>query len=693
MKYKVIITIWILLSDIALAQQRRIHKMDAETRHKIAHYQMQRGSYYGAIEILEKLCEQHPNNPKYEFKLAESYFRARDYQKAKSLFENLYRKEQLSGKYSLASFYYAETLKYLGKYDSAKRIFEEYATAKRYEGKEAPTMKVFAQSEIKACEFALQMQKDTTQLYIAFPLPKTVNRGYSDFAPRLRSDNTLIFTSLQEDSLVKYRYGTSHFKHYKILQTKVNDTLWSEPIEVEAVNTYFENNGNGVFSPDGSRFYFTRCTENARYGMICHIYVAEVKNGVIQKPKKLQGSINQSNSTSTHPFVTKIKQGKTEKEILYFVSNRKGSIGGSLDIWFAIWDNKQKTFSNPQNCGRAINTIGNEISPYYVLEDSTLYFSSDFHPGLGGYDIFKIRGAGNKWEETPINIGKSLNTSYDDMFYTPIKINEEIEGFIVSNRPGSAHMRGNITCCDDIFRFRTFRPEDKELFSKPSESLLAEIFPTTLSEDSNEDSSAHEIAQKHEANADLALTDTSTENIVQEITLQEPPSDKKNSPIVETEKEQPITQSNQTETEETNNLAHPLVSNSKEEPRKQHDVPQKTNMVLEMKNKITFENAKVNLDEDDEPALKEILDYLNIYPGLIIEVGGHTDSNGSDEMNRILSIQRATAVVNALVIKYNVPRRRLKIKGYGESMPIADNQTPEGRALNRRVEFKAIQWE
>jgi len=657
---KTIIFIYLIICitvSISVAQQRRIHKMDGNTRHKIAHYQVQRGSYYGAIDILEQLCKQHPNNPKYEFKLAESYFKARDYQKAETLFKHIYDKEQLSGKTSLATFHYGETLKYLGKYDSAKIIFEQYANAKRYDGKDAPRMKSFANAEIAACEFANKLAKDTNQEYTAIPLSRVINRGYSDFAPRLKDDKTLIFTSLQEDSLVKYKYGEKHFKHHKIYQARLSDTLWSEPREIPEVNTYFESNGNGIFSPDGKRFYFTRCSENSKQDMICHIYVSEVENGNLQKPKKLEGNINMLTSTSTQPFITKMKQGKGEVEVMYFVSNRKGSMGGSLDIWYAVWDNKKKMFARPQSCGRSVNTMGDEISPYYVLEDSTLYFSSDYHAGLGGYDVFKIRGAGNKWQDAPVNVGKGINSSYDDMFYTPAKIHPEIQGFLVSNRPGAVSMRGNITCCDDIFRLRPFRPEDK-ISTIPQKAI------------------------------DTTFEDTSQEIVQEEIPKDDVPTPQEQT-IVEPTPQPTIQHQQLTEVVKEQEPVQTIVIPAPT-PKEQ---PKKSMMILEMKNKINFENAKVNLDEDDEPALKEIIDYLNIYPGLVVEVGGHTDSNGSDEMNRILSIQRATSVVNTLVNKYNVPKRRLKIKGYGESMPIADNNTLEGKILNRRVEFKALQWE
>jgi hypothetical protein len=121
---------------------------------------------------------------------------------------------------------------------------------------------------------------------------------------------------------------------------------------------------------------------------------------------------------------------------------------GGTDIWFSFFGDD--VFSEPVNLGSIINTPGNEITPFYHTQKQTLYFSSDWHAGFGGFDIFKSKGALSAWEQ-PFNMGYPINSPANDMYFT---INDvDNDGFFTSNRIGS-YYTADETCCNDIYEYR-----------------------------------------------------------------------------------------------------------------------------------------------------------------------------------------------------------------------------------------------
>ena len=106
------------------------------------------------------------------------------------------------------------------------------------------------------------------------------------------------------------------------------------------------------------------------------------------------------------------------------MSDRPGGKGGT-DIWYFLYDKTKDRYSRPRKAGSKLNTVGNEMTPYFDMTTHTLYFSSDGYPGLGGLDIFKTTGELNKWSP-PLNMGYPINTEADDLYFTISKNRETI---------------------------------------------------------------------------------------------------------------------------------------------------------------------------------------------------------------------------------------------------------------------------
>jgi hypothetical protein len=213
-----------------------------------------------------------------------------------------------------------------------------------------------------------------------------------------------------------------------------------------------EKFGNGAFSPDGKRFYFTQCSESgfssrrsSGGGSFCAIYMLQRVANNWSEPVALPEYINLPKANNTHPFIAH----QDGKEWLYFASDREGGFGG-LDIYRCSRDLGQETstFSLPQNLGDMINTAGDEVTPFYDTFNNTLWFSSNGQVTLGGLDIFKSTREEGQW--LPLeNAGIPLNSVADDLFFVKKKSGKG--GFWVSNRIfGTQKQQTNN---QDIFEF------------------------------------------------------------------------------------------------------------------------------------------------------------------------------------------------------------------------------------------------
>ena len=206
---------------------------------------------------------------------------------------------------------------------------------------------------------------------------------------------------------------------------------------------------HGSLTPDGQRFYFTICDAAGTFDnrtTRCEIYVIRKQATGWSAPEMLPESINAKGTTATQPNV--VQSGG--KEILYFASNRTGGRGG-MDLWYVDrpMSATGNAFSNPVNLGPSINTLGDEMTPYFNSADGLLYFASNGQTSIGGFDIFSAKGEMSNWAPAD-NLGLPYNSPADDYYY--IKQTDGDGGFLVSNRvvPGEKLT----TKDDDVFEVK-----------------------------------------------------------------------------------------------------------------------------------------------------------------------------------------------------------------------------------------------
>ncbi len=259
------------------------------------------------------------------------------------------------------------------------------------------------------------------------------------------------FTAIREDN---NNYVSSiYHSNYQLDQ-------WSKGSYFSPFNSDYLQSGN-LFITRDKMAYFTFCK-----GENCAIYSSKFQKNRWTTPKKLDDRINKMGSTSTQPNIAIIDS----KEYLYFVSDREGGYGG-LDIWVSTID-EDGNFGNPINLGNKINSKYHEITPFFNHSYGELYFSSDRKDGMGGFDIYNVKGNLTLWE-TPNLLAEPFNTPFDEMY---LNFFTENKGNFSSNRLPSIYLdKGN--CCNDIFSFEIKRQEPEPT---PEVSKINNYLPLSL---------------------------------------------------------------------------------------------------------------------------------------------------------------------------------------------------------------------
>ena len=661
MKYLRITLILAFLLQIGTAfsqesqQELPIQKLSFKKSLKMADYLYSIGSFYNAAQYYMAVNEKQGGNTYVLAQIADCEFKLRDFEEAEKWYKQLV--DANDPLYPLAPYYYGLTLMANGKYDQAKTVFNTFEKA--YKGTNAQVYKKLAKNQGKGCDFAMLKMKSPDTVKITH-IGAAINNPYTEFSPVPMGDTALLFASLKSDTIIVVDEIKKNNAYAEFYQAKKNGDTYQKATLYNGApfNSNNAHTGNGAFSPDKKKFFFTRCNQDGdSMKMRCDIYMSEMKGGRWSDPQKLDDKINFPGATNTHPNVGTSKQG----DVLYWVSDRPQGEGG-LDIWYATMDKSGK-FSNPANCGRKINTAGDEVTPFYDSKTGTLYFSSNGQIGMGGYDVFKTKGNQKKFDNA-VDAGYPLNSSVDDMYF--VLDDNGYTGYVVSNRPGTFSVKSK-TCCDDIWRVeypkKVFYAVRGNVYDQDTKQLIPDAKVILLDEQSKQ------IGQTNSKKDTLFFWNTKPQKIYS----------------IKSTKEGYLTGSATfSVTTKTDNDTMRVDVYMKKIPKE----------AVRIRN-IFYDFDKATLRPEYYPPLDTLATLLAENPSIIVEIGANTDSKGNDNYNMKLSQARAQSVVDYLIQK-GVPTERLQPKGYGETNPIAPNtlpngkDNPEGRQLNRRTEFRVI---
>ena len=373
-----------------------------------------------------------------QYKYAEASRLNYDYQIADRWYNKVYKKDASGKLFPECVFYLATIKKSEGKYKEAKKMFDKYA--KKNKKKKDDYFVKKAIQEVLACDYAELLMASPDKSINIIHLDTMINSKVSEYAP-IEVDSVLWFSSLR-DSKDKDKKNNENYN--KIYNAVTDSGKWRKAKELDTIfNRKGVHNANTSFNADYTKAYISRCQQKNESEFICEIYSSEFKDGHWQPLKKLPSEINEKGCTNTQPAVGFLG----DEEVLFFASNRRGG-EGKMDIWYSKI-NKGGTYEPAINAGKKVNSIEDEITPYYCKPCQELFFSSTWHKGLGGFDIFKSEYK-NKEFGAPKNMGYPINSNYNDIYFT---INsQKTEAFISSNRKGS-YFQEKESCCNDIYEF------------------------------------------------------------------------------------------------------------------------------------------------------------------------------------------------------------------------------------------------
>lgn len=414
-------------------------------------------------------------------------------------------------------------------------------------------------------------------------------------------------------------------------------------------NTNF-NEGGPSITASNRELFFTVCQPNDTGYLNCDIWFSIKSGDDWSKLKPLPPHINQANSWESQASVS------ANGDQLYFASNRKEGYGG-IDLYMCQRES-DGSWSAPMNMGSSINTSGDEKTPFLHSDSKTLYFSSNGHPGVGGFDIFYTRQIGDEWSK-PENIGYPINDESDNVGLF-VSLDGKKAYFSTKHRSGRKDY--------DIFQFdlpESARPEEVALIVGSVKDDEGRPQPDASIEIKNLKTNEVQKIKIDESTGDFAAAVRVSEGQDHIITV------KQNGSAFSSKYISADTQ--RIEDEEA--IVEAKMEIQPLEQGREYRL-----------NDIYFASNSADLNDRARAVLSSFLEFLNDQPSVHVEIQGHTDEVGSSSANLELSSRRAKGVYNYLVSK-GISASRLKHKGYGETKPVADNTTEQGKALNRRTVF------
>ena len=456
MKNPILVSLIILLFACNAQAQDRL----SWRKHvKLAEELYAKAQYADAGEHYRAAFKQKTKKKELAYKAGECFSIIRDYHNAADAWKNV---KDDDATYPLIGLRYARCLKQSGEYEAASSELVNFLG--HYQGADKAKVSAIVQNELRGCELAAQMAVKGADAGVFIELMSSnINTPETEFAPFPFSDEALYFSSTMA-------------KRAEIYRSIKSKGVWGKATPIENFPVIEGDHFcNGTLTPDASRFYFTICKSVEKWGGLtthCEIYVTRRVGKSWTTPERLPEYINEQGVTTTHPYVVH----NDNTEILYFSSNRSGGMGG-MDVWYSTREinSTANDFTLPINCGSRINTMGDEITPYYDKIEGALFFASNGQVSVGGFDIFKVKGAKSQWQNAE-NVGMPFNSPADDFFF--VKSPSGKSGFLVSNR--TYEMEKITTTQEDIFEFQYKNPVVQwvakgEVYSKESREVLDDV--------------------------------------------------------------------------------------------------------------------------------------------------------------------------------------------------------------------------
>ncbi len=508
-------------------------------------------------------------------------------------------------------------------------------------------LKTEAEKMLASCRFALSFPES---LFETEPISAgdSVNTTLDEYWPSVTGDGLqLIFTREVKRAAGYGRDFNRDRQEDFYISRLTKDGYWGTARNAGAPLNTAGNEGAQSISSDGRSMFFTACDRNDGQGR-CDIYFSSYDGNRWSPGVNLGQPVN-TTYWESQPSVS------PNGRMLFFVSNRPGGMGG-MDIWYSVRGNDGR-WGRPVNPGKAINTAGDEFSPFIYFNGKTLYFSSNGRESFGGHDIYVTTMNRDSTWTTPENLGPPVNTPADETglviessgrraYFSSVRDKERGKDIFYLDLPQRIqpepvlYFRGNvidkqsgqpITARYELTDL-TYRTDVISSVTDGRGGFFV-CLPQGSSYGLNVTAEGYMIFSE---NFDFAEGYTSAEPLTKTIALNKV----------------------------------------------------RKGEFMRMYN-VFYDTDSWELLEASIPELEHLLQFLVVNNTVVIEIGGHTDSDGSDQHNQRLSERRAESV-RAYLVKRGIDSKRIFSHGYGETSPVADNLTPAGKRLNRRTEITIL---
>lgn len=612
-------------------------------------------------------------------------------------------------------------------YGKAKEHYEEFRR-KNKKLYEITTEKIFQ------CEIGDSLSRRPIHALIEHQ-GGNINSSFHEYSPLVTADGkTMIFTSNRSTDDYKIKSGTNFEDIY--ISRKLGDD-WGMPEKISDKINIKYNDAAASLSSDGTTL-FLYYEEGAG-----DIYTSHFDGSTWSDPEPLSKNINAPLFWETSACIS------ADGQKLFFASNRPGG-RGELDIWTSTLDAKGN-WGKPTNLGAAINTPGNEDSPFIHPDGVTLYFSSDGHPSMGSNDIYKSEFKDGRWQR-PVNLGYPVNSMEYDGFFT-ISADKKTGYY--------STLRADGLGSSDIYKVTFLPPKaDPIPVMMASNEPVVQQAPAVVQPKSEEPKVIEQpkpepvkVAEQPKPEPVKVVEQPKVET-PKPVVIAPPPVEQAPSPkqadfvdpviqthidmkvvtvlkgkVIDEKTAAPLAATISLVDNKTNKVITKISSNGQTgdfEITIPHggnygvatemdgylfnsinfDLPQfaeyqeiDTHIIMvkaEVGSKVVLKNVffdigKADLKSESQFEVENIRELLIVNPSLSVQINGHTDNTGNAETNKTLSFKRASAVVDYL-ITHGIDASRLSAKGYGSERPIVSNDDEEGgRAINRRTEIEIIE--
>jgi outer membrane protein OmpA-like peptidoglycan-associated protein/tetratricopeptide (TPR) repeat protein len=553
--------------------------------------------------------------------------------------------------------YYGQALQNQGYYINAKSAFLKYSQMVP----EDPRGSAYA----VACDMPDRWENTPPEFEILNMT--SLNSEWSDFGPSYYK-NGLIFTSDRREDYIKnieYGWTNNSFLDIYFSEPENAENPYGEMKKVTSFSKNFNHpyhDGPAAYSPGDGTMYLTRSyndrttKKNRIKNHMLKIFYAQTNGRSWSDEKPF--FLNSEDYSVAHPSID------AKRKTIFFSSDMPGGYGAS-DIWYCTWESDK--WSLPENLGKDVNSFGNEVFPF-ILNDSTLFFASNGLPGYGGLDIFVTKKKDDKWQ-TPINIRKPVNSSYDDFSF--ILDASGNQGFFSSNRPEGLGS-------DDLYACKRLPelPETRQVAIPKSKTFF--ISGYVKDKNSLQPVSGASVYMLNTKTDKVKVLRTNSEGFYKSVI------DINAGYLIKATK--------------LNNLADCFSFSPPgattaiwlKAPRDLLLDKLEVNKVFKLGN-IYFDLDKWNLRPDAVPDLDNLVKIMKENP-ISVELASHTDCHGTFADNDVLSQKRAESAVK-YIIQSGIGKDRIIAKGYGERK-LTNHCTdgvecsPAEHQANRRTEFK-----